>query len=954
MNNIKNIQELNLEDVISLIKRLISHLGYSEIISTEDSVMGELKTPLGSDLHHFIILENRLSGNIDEKEILKKVNELKVSSRANTFYIVSNYHISNGFKKTIEREIDIKPNYIDRDGLIDLIDKNYSDFWKHDDLNLIEYEKSYCSLVNRDDEIKRLKLFNDKYQRLLDIFIEPRIFHTYEDKTTGTPVRKRTEMSQLISDKKNKLISGDAGTGKTTLLKKIGEKLIDENTEKEIKNIPIFLTAIELVENKNNIEEIIEFKLCNCFENCDADFFKKYCVVLLLDSIDELEKSSQKEIIIKLNDLCDSKAVNYYLGTRNHESISSLYERDGFNVYQIEKFNNEQIKKFVSSFFLGEKNKADELIDSLKENRIIERMPITPLTLSLISILYEENNLEIPATIADIYDNFNSLIIGRTSATSRIEFIDISFKERILSLYALELLNRQDHTPMTKDEFFKFFLNYYKEKTLPIKKGSLEDVLDYLIEHTGIITIKDEKWVKFSHDSYMEYYSALEIFKHQRGLESDLIDNFLDHHWQNVAIFYAGKSKDQPEFLKKIIHKIRMVSNLQDSFMGVLGIGYLLQALFQTDNIIRKDAVLEALRLSVNTYETTMKLASDNTYLFKSYKLPILQLMNLMYFFENFNSLTVKEPLRLAFNSVLESYREKNNTIEGYKAIKLALTLDSRRINHSDALTLLIDEKKMLDNPSLYLILDFGMDLLGKEKYKSFKNEIKKNHFNKISEPLRKLVQLPASRLRFTNLDTLTNERDVKLIVEGKTDAEIIEHAYYTLTGGNMPYWNITSAGNQSGGAAAVAKSLMAAKSLKETSSKVIGVFDHDAAGLQEYRGLKKSTFTEVTKDSLKQHCTDEIFAICIPVPGELDFYLQKEQEFNMFEIEHYFDIGMLKEMDIVTESPISNIFKVKDSKKKGFSKWVREQTSSEIFINFMELFQKIDKICGQEIDYIE
>jgi len=159
------------------------------------------------------------------------------------------------------------------------------------------------------------------------------------------------------------------------------------------------------------------------------------------------------------------------------------------------------------------------LIDALKENRIIERLPITPLTLSLISILYEENNLEIPATIADIYDNFNSLIIGRSTVTSRLEFIDVSFKERILSLYALHLLEKSQHTPLSKEDFFTHFLEYFNGKTLPIKKGTLEEVLEYLIDNTGVLVLKDNKWVQFSHDSYMEYYGAVEIFKHQRGKE---------------------------------------------------------------------------------------------------------------------------------------------------------------------------------------------------------------------------------------------------------------------------------------------------------------------------------------------------------------------------------------------------------------------------------------------------
>ena len=117
-----------------------------------------------------------------------------------------------------------------------------------------------------------------------------------------------------------------------------------------------------------------------------------------------------------------------------------------------------KLRNLYQTFFLGENSKTESLLDALREKqKLSKRLPITPLTLSLISILYEENNLEIPATIADIYDNFNSLIIGRLTVSSRIEFVDISFKERILSLYALHLLEKEQHIPLTKEEFFYLF-----------------------------------------------------------------------------------------------------------------------------------------------------------------------------------------------------------------------------------------------------------------------------------------------------------------------------------------------------------------------------------------------------------------------------------------------------------------------------------------------------------------
>jgi hypothetical protein len=628
-NKLTKVEDLSYSQLKETMVNLIKKLGYSDIAENDNAIIASNSSPLSSEMFLFILFKQKLSGSVNLKEIKDSILEYHQKYVANVIYIISQHHISSGFENSISKQIpQFKLHFIGRDRLIKLIDSHYPDFWKHEDLNLIEYEKQFCSQSIKDTDLKKLKIFNDKYQKLLDIYIEPRLFHFYEDKATQTPTRKRVLIEDVIKDNSQIIISGDAGTGKSTFLKKIGETLISSNIDKkEKRNIPIFLTVTEIFEAEYKIKELINSKISIYFSQISSeDFFKMYAVCILIDSIDELEDEKQKNILKDLFDLSEKYKVRYIIGTRNSEKLISFGEKKTFNTYTIEKFNTEQVRRFISNFFLGEKNKADNLIEALKENRIIEKLPITPLTLSLISILYEENNLEIPATIADIYDNFNSLIIGRATVSSRIEFIDISFKERILSLYALHLLERSQHTPLLKDEFFEYFTKYFEGKTLPIKKGLLVDVLNYLIDNTGVLILKENKWVQFSHDSYMEYYGAVEIFKHQREKEVLLVNNFFESNWQNAAVFYAGKSKDLPLFLNKLIEKFKNANQLNQYFSGVLGCGYVLQALYQTDNQLRKEAVLEALDMNSKATDVIIKLAGDDMVLFKNYSIPIIQL----------------------------------------------------------------------------------------------------------------------------------------------------------------------------------------------------------------------------------------------------------------------------------------------------------------------------------------
>jgi len=956
MNKITKIEGFEMNKFQGVLSQLLKNLDYTEIEIVENYLTAIKKSPLSVEKYVFIIFPFQLSGQVDVQKISDIIQKVQIKATANTVFVVSKYHISNGFEKAIISELTtILLNFLGRDRLIKLIDVHYCDLWKHDDTNLLEYEKQFLVSVSQDTELRQLKLSNDKCQKLLDIYIEPKLQHFYEDKKTNTPTRKRVETADVINDKKSIVISGRAGAGKSTLLKKIGKLLIEKNIEnQDKKNLPIYLTTSEIYNSNYSINQIVNEKLSLSFNDELSTVIQSYNINILIDSIDEFEEDVQKKFLRDIQNYSETNSIKYIIGTRNSDKVISLSGHEKLNTYRIDRFNADQVKKFVSSFFIGDEYKANNLLDALRENKIIDRLPITPLTLSLISILYEENNFEIPATITDIYDNFNALIIGKAVVSNKIEFIDISFKERIISLYALKLLEIPQHTPLTKDDFLQYFKEYFAEKTIPIKKGTLEDVLLYLVQNTGVLYLKDNIWVNFSHDSYMEYYAALEIFKHQREKEQLLVDNFFDSNWQNAAVFYVGKSKDMPVFTTKIKEKLSSARHVNEFLSGILGSGYLLQALYQTDNKLRKDVVLEALELIVKTNEVFMKLASDDTPMFKNYKLPILQLMNLFFFYESFNSITVKEPLKISFKELMTQYKETHSPTIGYKLIQLAFTLDSKRINESAELEEVVDNSDILKDPILFLLTDFSIDCFGKEKYKDYKAELKKK-YNTLKLPLKELSEKSAAKLRFTNLDVISAAKSVTIVVEGKTDAEIIEHAYYVLTKGQPPYWKIRTSGNtDSGCATEVAKTLLSSYPVVDEKHTVIGLFDHDSKGLHEFRRLSSDVFEFVVNNTIRKHKKANIYALCLPIPGEMDIYLQEKQEFNFFEIEHYFGFEFLNSKDMLKATAIPDIYEISDkrSAKSTFSSEIRKYTDPELFKYFISLFKYIDKITKVEIEY--
>ena len=952
---ISKIESLDKSGFAELVEKLILKMGYSEIQHFDSLILASFKGPMSTDHHGFIFFKEQLSGNIDVTLVTEKINQIKDEFTFSTSFIISNHHISKGFKETIAQNLNIPHSFLDRDDIIKKIETFIPDFWKHDDMQLLDYERNYCDSILKESELKSLKIFSDKYQKLLNIFIEPKIVHYDEDNETQTPTRKAITIDNIVKDKKPIILAGDAGMGKSTLLKRIGEIIINNNQDLLKKNLPVFISVTELYDAEYDLEKVLTEKLAPFFPASIDVIYTDYSITLLIDSIDELELEHQKKIISQLNKLYETKKIRFILATRSSEKSVSIDELKKYPTYNIARFNNQQIEQFINKFFFNQESRAEKLLEALRENRIIEKLPITPLSLSLISILYEENDLEIPATITDIYDNFNSLLLGKAVVTSRIEFIDISFKERILSLYALELLKRKEHNPMTMDEFISHFTAYYESKTIPLKKGTLTEVLEYLVENTGIIYLKNNTYVAFNHDSFMEYYAAVEIFKHQRVEEQSYVDNFFDINWQNSAVFYAGHSKDMPLFLNAVNEKINSAKLLNEYFSAINGGGYLLQALFQTDNKLRKETVELALEINIRALELFIKLSSDDNQMFKSFKLPIIWLMNLLFFYENFNSGTLKEPLKMAFSSIIKKYiGDSTDTTNGYKALTLALTLNSNRINEPGELEELIFNSPILNDNILTIISEISLEIMSKGSISEVKKEVKKE-FKKIKAPLKHLLETPANKLRFSAYDTISSSKRVKIVTEGKTDASIIEHAFMTLLNGESPYWKIKPAGNDSGSAREVNKVLMSAKSTIQDDEIVIGIFDHDEEGLKEFNMLPEKLFSTIKSKTIRKHNDANIYALILPVPGEKSNYLLAEQKFNYFEIEHYLPFEFLKENDALKETPLTQsngIYTIKDGKKSTIMKKVGESSDPKLFKDFILLFEEIDNITKANISY--
>lgn len=957
------------QSLITLVSRICEKLGLVNITILNEYVISATEEgALGHRSYIIVCTLSELNGQVNLIKELIKEN----SNTGDDIIVVSSNKkkIARYFREWLQKELNTdKLSYWEEPNIVSLIDKHLPEYWGHNDVFLKTFEDSFLTSLGGNDDLQQALRLDKKFEELLNIFIEPKIYYLKEDESTSRIFRAKFKMEKFTNGG-NFIISGDAGTGKSTLLKEIGKLCIVKNNDSIIKTLPIRLKTNLIANSNYSINEAINKEISTLIggENV-TKIFKDYRVLLLIDSIDEFETEKQKNIFNELTELFQNENLNFILASRNYEKLTRECEVCEHINTILSNFDLHQVKQYLGIFFKRDLKKSEDLWENLLDNKILDKIPPTPLTISLVSILYEENGYEIPATITDVYDNFNTFLLGRLNVNSNLDFLKISVKEKILQMYALSIIKTPNRIRKLTDEFIIYVIEYFKRQSITIEDGLIPELIKCMTDGTGVLLIDEQGYVTFQHDHFMEYYASREIFfeETRTELEGEIIERFTEFNWQNTAIFYTGRTKNMQNFLTKLIERVGRYRQLHDHLVAISGLGYVLQSLWMTNSEIRKKAVIVALDTLMKADSGVKQLAERNFDFFKGIRDIDIAMMNLAWFFLHYNSLTLRDPLQLAFDELHESLNEmgdtvfeKDKTTKLYQLFCLAATLNTGRVKDTTKLQILFDQDKILTEPLFVFLFDEAIEVLEYSNEAKLRKDYKiASKRKKYSEIIRFYLKNTAEELRFTTYEKLNPIKNVMLFTEGKTDASLISHAFRVLTMGEDSYWSITAIENMNGITAGGAQQL--AVHLKfldaqiesdfDRSKIIIGIFDNDSKGYQEFNGLPQ-TFKKVN-GILKKVDGKNIYALMLPIPEDEHYkvYHQEKQVFKFFEIEHYFSPELLDEQKMKTETSIPGVFEITGS-KSTFNEHILKLIKKDDFKGFIDLFLEIDKICNKEINY--
>ena len=190
------------------------------------------------------------------------------------------------------------------------------------------------------------------------------------------------------------------------------------------------------------------------------------------------------------------------------------------------------------------------------------------------------------------------------------------------------------------------------------------------------------------------------------------------------------------------------------------------------------------------------------------------------------------------------------------------------------------------------------------------------------------------------------------VLTEGKTDKKILDTAWGKLFPGQNCPFQVISSGIQidenarSGSAETVRRSLEYLSTL--TDRKIIGLFDNDREGNEQFKGLNRTIFEPHNLNiESRKHLAKDIFGLLLTIPDHrTDFVTANSITQRYLVIEHFFTDPILEQHNMKGENILQTpVFEI-SGHKNNFSDSC-DQFNRDDFLAFEPLFTKIQEMVA-------
>jgi len=759
--SIASENELRIELVIPLLKKMNI---FSDVLDNQGSneagvdVIGVSTSPFKKPEYTAFILKlgditlkvadqkNNLV-NIVETQIRQAIKHPLTHPRlpgerlfASRVVVIANGKISNNAEAALKRSFpELNIDFVTQDRLIDHVDALWPRFYEDRRPFLSSYaHKLFSSL----DVVNLEELGYAKRKRsLTDIYIDSLLYEEDSVATQDFDFDKEQIAGEQLCKQRHQLIAitSGPGGGKTTLLKEIA--ISQSKDEKD--QAAVYMHARDVLTSKDlqrKAAEILSQLSNDTVEDVYAEITHTK-LLILVDGLDELASTQDREsVIARLTATHSSVGARVILGTRPESNPGVLAALSQYKAYSISPLRKSQIRNFFGKWFAGNADKAAKLMGALEDKGVFDKLPKTPMTMTLVAIVYESKE-DIPSTLTELYEMFVDLLTGRWDANRKIASpfdskMKLSFLSRLAATMQIERLDTisSDRCLTLAEDFFT------NEATL--RNVDTRAFIQSIIDRSHILIPTGHEQLRFSHMTFQEYFCA-DYLSHNFPVTDTIMEWFGDDWWREVLFFLAGKRQNISDLIDVLL--TADYSEPNSRITKLVTLGSMLQAGFLTLGKQKNEAVrFAAIRFLACLSDLQEAIQNMKSTKLKN-RVSRLMLMSIVQqlFTDNFCSIYLHQAIEDTYKTLP---RDKE-----HQGARFFLASALSKMGNYEPLLEFATDPKMIDT-SMYALSGFGLsnqDLSEEEQdtYRRLKKRASQFH-QAIKRELGPLLRHPGKRIK--------------------------------------------------------------------------------------------------------------------------------------------------------------------------------------------------------------
>ena len=365
--------------------------------------------------------------------------------------------------------------------------------------------------------------------------------------------------NEILASHNNFIIHGIPTCGKSLLLRRIGIKALKDKSGKP--DAVFFFEFPKIISSSKTLDIALlmrdQYSELTGGEKFNVEEFDR--VHILFDSIDEINSLEHKVDIIRQVDHFVSKASDNYqviFTIRNTELLDKEKLLQDFEKTELLPFNVGQALRLVNKIIPDDKTKSSAFVNALKDSLLTSGLLRTPLALTLMAILYRDNNIdlkELPANITELYNKFVDTYLDRWDVSKGISRqYQYDQTKIVLALIAVHLNIKG--SVYISDADLRIFLNELKTEYNYDVLDNVDEFIDHLKYRNGVFNYDNGQGsFSFYNHYFQEYFVSIGI---DDSNEEVLTENFFSEWWESAIVFYCGKNPRRDKFLKGVAKNI--------------------------------------------------------------------------------------------------------------------------------------------------------------------------------------------------------------------------------------------------------------------------------------------------------------------------------------------------------------------------------------------------------------